>query len=360
VKEEMMNPSITKDILKPDKLNFGRDNGPVDEVIHQLIGLVGGIRRPGIVREMIIAVLKAGQEDNGKADLKLMNSTLKEMRFTTKVFAPYSRVKKVAIFGSARSKPHEPVYQSAKILGRRLAESGYMIITGGGPGIMHAANEGAGPEHSFGVNIRLPFEQKSNPVLDGSPRNINYKYFFNRKVAFLKESDAAVLFPGGFGTMDETFETLTLIQTGKRNPMPVVLIDTEGGTYWTRWMRFLENDLLARGSISGEDFKLFEIVDSVDKAVMIIDRFYHRYHSLRYVGDRLVLRLKRPLSPERIHALKIQFFDILKPGGDIRSSEALDEEADEPELKNLPRVIIDFNRRNFGGLKSFIDAVNHG
>jgi uncharacterized protein (TIGR00730 family) len=358
MKEETMDPTITKDIFKQDELHFTCDNGPVDEVIHQLIGLAGEIRRPEIVREMIIAALKAGQEDKGKADLKLMNSTLKEMRFTTKVFAPYSRVKKVVIFGSARSKPHETIYQSAKSLGRRLAESGYMIITGGGPGIMHAANEGAGPEHSFGVNIRLPFEQKSNPVLEGSPRNINYKYFFNRKVAFLKESDAAVLFPGGFGTMDETFETLTLIQTGKRNPMPIVLIDREGGTYWTRWMRFLENDLLANGSISEEDFNLFEIVDSVDQAVMIIDRFYHLYHSLRYVGDRLVLRLKRPLSPERIQDLKVQFSDILRPGGDILSSEALEEEADEPEIGHFPRVILDFNRRNFGGLKSFIDAVN--
>ena len=223
---------------------------------------------------------------------------------------------------------------------------------------MHAANEGAGPEHSFGVNIRLPFEQKPNSVLNGSPRSINYKYFFNRKVAFLKESDAAILFPGGFGTMDETFETLTLVQTGKRNPMPIVLIDSKGGTYWARWMRFLENDLLANGSINKEDLNLFEIVDSADEAVMIIDRFYHVYHSLRYVGNRLVLRLKRPLSTERLQALKEQFLDILRPGGEIQSAEALDEEANEPEIRHLPRVILDFNRRNYGGLRSFIDAVN--
>ena len=353
-----MDLSVNGDIIKPDELHFRCDNGPVDDVIRRLIGLAGGILRPEIVREMILAVLKAGQEDSGKADLKLMNSTLKEMRFTTKVFAPYSRVKKVAIFGSARSKAHEDIYQSAKNLGRKLAESGYMIITGGGPGIMHAANEGAGPEHSFGVNIRLPFEQKPNSVLNGSPRSINYKYFFNRKVAFLKESDAAVLFPGGFGTMDETFETLTLVQTGKRNPMPIVLIDRKGGAYWDRWMHFLESDLLANGSINKEDFNLFEIVDSPDEAVMIIDRFYHIYHSLRYVGDRLVLRLKRTLSPERLQALKEQFFDILKSGGEIQSAEALDEEADEPEIKHLPRLILDFNRRNFGRLRRLIDTIN--
>jgi len=352
--------TIEKDISKRQELRFSHDNGPLDEVIQQLMGLAGGIRRQEIVREMIIAALKAGQEDIGKADLKLMNSTLKEMRFTTKVFAPYGRVKKVTIFGSARTKPHEAIYQSARDLGRRLAERGYMIITGGGPGIMQAANEGAGPEHSFGVNIRLPFEQKINPVLKDSPRNINYKYFFNRKVAFLKESDGAVLLPGGFGTMDETFETLTLVQTGKRNPMPIVLMDREGGAYWTMWTQFLKDNLLANWAISEEDFNLFEIVDSADQAVKIIDQFYHRYHSLRYTGDRLVLRLKEPLSPERIGALRTQFSHILRPGGDIRSSEALEEEADEPEIIDLPRVILDFNRKNFGGLKSFIDAVNQG
>jgi uncharacterized protein (TIGR00730 family) len=353
-----MNTSIEEDNVKSYELHFGMDNGPLDEVIRHLMGLAGGIRRPEIVREMIIAALKAGQEDTGKADLKLMNSSLKEMRFTTKFFAPFSRVKKVSIFGSARTKPHETIYQSAKDLGRKLAESGYMIITGGGGGIMQAANEGAGPEHSFGVNIRLPFEQKVNPVLKGTPRNINYKYFFNRKVAFLKESDAAVLFPGGFGTMDEAFETLTLVQTGKRNPMPILLMDRERGTYWTRWMNFLEDNLLANGSISEEDFNLFEIVFTAEQAVTVIDRFYYRYHSLRYVGDRLVLRLKEPLPSVRIKALKDQFSDILRPGGDILASVALDEEADEPEIHHLPRLILDFNRRNFGGLRSFIDVLN--
>ncbi len=330
----------------------------MDEVIENLINLAGGIQRPEIVREMIIAALKAGQEDDGKADLKLMNTTLKEMRFTTKVFAPYDEVKKVTIFGSARTKSEETIYQMAKSLGRRLAEDGYMIITGGGPGIMQAANEGAGPEHSFGVNIRLPFEQKTNPVLTDSPRNINYKYFFNRKVAFLKESDAAVLFPGGFGSMDEAFETLTLVQTGKRNPMPIVLIDEKGGTYWTRWADFLKRDLLARGYISQEDFNLFQIADTVDRTVMIIDRFYHRYHSLRYISDRLVLRLTKSLPPDRVQDLKVRFQDILRPGGDILTSTALEQESDEPQIKDLPRLILDFNRRNFGGLRALIDELN--
>ena len=344
--------------FKTAELHFTMTNGPVDEAIDQLIGLTGGIRRQKIVREMIIAALKAGQEDNDKADLKLMNNTLKEMRFTSKVFGPYRAVKKVTVFGSARSEPEEPIYQMASLFGRKLADAGYMVITGGGPGIMQAVNEGAGPERSFGVNIRLPFEQKSNPVLEGNPRNINYKYFFNRKVAFLKESDAVVLFPGGFGTMDEAFETLTLIQTGKRNPMPLLLADTEGGTYWRRWMRFLENELILKSYISKTDFNLFEIVDSVDDAVMIIDRFYHRYHSLRYVGDRLVIRLNTPLSPERVGELKIQFSDILKPHGDIGLSGPLEEESDERDIDHLPRLILDFDRKDFGRLKILIDAIN--
>lgn len=353
-----MNYPVRKQNFKPDQLHFSRDNGPVDEVIEQLIGLARGIRRPEIVREMIIAALKAGQEDDGKADLKLMNSTLKEMRFTAKVFAPYDRVKKVTIFGSARTKPEETIYQTAKSLGQRLAEGGYMIITGGGPGIMQAANEGAGPEHSFGVNIRLPFEQKSNPVIDGNPRNINYKYFFNRKVAFLKESDAVVLFPGGFGTMDEAFETLTLVQTGKRNPMPILFMDKPDGTYWKSGINFLKDNLYARGLISETDFNLIEMVDSADEAITIINRFYHRYHSLRYVGDRLVIRLRDSLSSERVQGIKSQFQDVLRPHGDLYLSGALEEESDEPDITHLPRLVLDFRRHDFGRLRSLIDAIN--
>src|SRR5512136_1831861 len=235
------------------KINFGRNNGPIDNLIEKLIETAGGIKRPEYIREMIIASLKAGQEDDERADLKLMNTTLKEMRFTAKVFGPYRNVRKVTVFGSARTAPHEPVFAMAREFGRKLAEAGYMVITGGGNGIMEAANEGAGPEHSFGVNIRLPFEQHPNPVLIGNPRLITYKYFFNRKVAFLKEADAVALFPGGFGTLDEAMETLTLVQTGKRNPMPLVLVDDPDCSYWTHLIRFLEEELLARDYICPAD-----------------------------------------------------------------------------------------------------------
>ena len=340
------------------KLNFKESNGPVDSAIEALIRQAGGIERPRIVREMIIAALKAGQEDEGGVDLKMMNTSLKEMRYTTKVFAGYRHFKKVTVFGSARTRPDEKAYEMARQLGKKLAQEGYMLITGGGPGIMQAVHEGAGPEQSFGVNIRLPFEQHSNPVVDGNPKNIVYKYFFNRKVAFLKESDAVVLFPGGFGTHDEAMETLTLVQTGKRNPVPLILVDTSGGSYWSGWIRFVKNHLLAGGYISEPDLNLFERVEDIDAAAETINRFYFRYHSLRYVDNQTVLRLSAPIDQERVNAMKSDFNTMLTPGGDMRLSGPLPAEADEPEIRHLPRLVVDFNRKNFGRLKQLIDAVN--
>lgn len=340
------------------KLHFTRTNGPVDETIDQLLRLSDGIRRPEYVREMIIAALKAGQEDDESADLKLMNTTLKEMRFTSKVFGPYRDKRKVTVFGSARTQPGEQSYEMAKLFGRKLAEAGYMVITGGGAGIMQAANEGAGPEHSFGVNIRLPFEQRPNPVLEGNPRLITYKYFFNRKVAFLKEADAVALFPGGFGTLDEAMETLTLVQTGKRNPMPLVLVDDPTCSYWTEFIKFVEEELLTREYISKTDLALFERVESAEAAVAKINRFYSRYHSMRYVDGQLVLRLTSQLSRENIRKLKEKFQDILLPQGDIVPSQALPVEREDADVVDLPRLVMDFNRQDFGRLRSLIDAIN--
>jgi uncharacterized protein (TIGR00730 family) len=340
------------------KLYFNRQNGPVDAAIDQLLELSGGIRRPEYVRDMILAALKAGQEDDESADLKLMNTTLKEMRFTSKVFGPYRDKRKVTVFGSARTRPEEPVYEMARLFGQKLAEVGYMVITGGGPGIMQAANEGAGPDHSFGVNIRLPFEQRPNPVLAGNPRLITYKYFFNRKVAFLKEADAVALFPGGFGTLDEAMETLTLVQTGKRNPMPLVLVDDPVCPYWTEFIRFMEESLLARNYISKTDLSLFERVDSVESAVARINRFYSRYHSMRYVNGHLVFRLTSQISAENIKKLKANFHDILVPHGTIAPSAALLEEVEDDDVVHLPRLVIDFNRQDFGRLRYLIDAIN--
>jgi len=340
------------------KINFTKNNGPIDEIIEQLMETAGGIRRPEYVREMIIASLKAGQEDNESADLKLMNTTLKEMRFTSKVFGPYRNVRKVTVFGSARTQPGAPIYEMAKLFGKKLVEAGYMVITGGGGGIMQAANEGAGSEHSFGVNIRLPFEEKPNPVLRGNPRQITYKYFFNRKVAFLKEADAVALFPGGFGTLDEAMETLTLVQTGKRNPLPLVLVDDPDCSYWGHLIKLLDEELLARDYICPCDFALFERVCSVDAAVGKINHFYRRYHSLRYVDGRLVIRLVSELSSDDIRKLTDQFHDILLPEGNIATSGALEAEMDDADIIHLPRLVIDFNRKDFGRLRSLIDSIN--
>ena len=340
------------------KLRFHQSNGPADQAIENLIQMVGGIKSPELIREMIIAALKAGQEDDDKADLKLMNTTLKEMRFTSLIFGPYSPIKKVTVFGSARTKPDAPAYRMAAQLGKELKEAGYMVITGGGPGIMQAVNEGAGAEHSFGVNIRLPFEQKSNPVIHGNPRSITYKYFFNRKVAFLKEAHAVALFPGGFGTLDEAMETLTLVQTGKRDLMPLILIDPPGSTYWSHWLKFLKTELMDRGYISPEDFSLFERVESSTEAVRRIDHFYSGFHSLRYVADKLVIRMNHPIEPATLENLQQTFGDILIPGGTIALSKCLPEEINEQEISHLSRLVIDFNRKSFGRLRRLVDVIN--
>lgn len=341
------------------ELHFDKTNGPVDDAIYQLMELAGPLRYPELVREMILAALKAGQENTEEADLKLMNSTLKEMRFTSKVFGPYRGMRKVTVFGSARTQTEESVYKMARLLGQKLVKAGYMVITGGGGGIMQAVNEGAGPEHSFAVNIRLPFEQKPNPVVEGNPRLITYKYFFNRKVAFLKEASAIVLFPGGFGTLDEAMETLTLLQTGKHDPIPLILVDEPGGTYWLKWLQFFGEELMSQGYINASDFYLFERLDSVDAVVESINHFYRRYHSIRYVEKQMVIRLSSGIEPQSVEELKDQFHDILIPGGNIYLSAPLPAEADDPEVVNLPRLIVDFNRKDFGRLQYLIEAINN-
>ena len=353
-----MPDSSKKGLSKPVELHFTRTNGVVDDAIDQLMAQVGDVAHPDIVREIILAGLKAGQENGGRADLKLMNSSMKEMRFTAKVFGPYREVRKVTVFGSARTQPEAPLYQMAKDLGKKLVEAGFMVITGGGPGIMQATNEGAGPEHSFGVNIRLPFEQKPNPVLVGNPRHITYKYFFNRKVAFLKEADAVVLFPGGFGTLDEAMESITLLQTGKLYPLPVFCLDEPHGTYWDHLFSFLENELSGHGYISPNDFGLVERLTRPEDVVARIHHFYSRYHSLRYVEDQLVIRMATPLKQEQVDMLKKDFAGILIPDGDMRLSGSLGDEANEPELLHLPRLVVDFNKRDFGRLRQLVDAIN--
>lgn len=339
------------------KLHFTRTNGEVDRQIDALIEKIG-VHHPGIVREMILSALMAGQENDYLADLKLMRTTMKEMRFTNKIFGPYRDRKKVTIFGSARTEPSEPIYQKCLTFSRLLVERGYMAITGGGGGIMQAGNEGAGAENSFAVNIRLPFEQETNPVMSASRNVITYKYFFNRKVAFLKEAQAVALFPGGFGTLDEAMETLTLVQTGKNPPIPLVLIDDDAGDYWEEWLRFIKKTMFRKGLISGEDFGLFSITRDPLEAVDLIDDFYRVYHSSRFVGETLVIRLNQPISEEQAATLEDEFSSIIQPGSHLRLCAPLPEEHDQPDLLNLPRLAFQFNRRDFSLLKGFIRRLN--
>lgn len=338
-------------------LTFKRNNGIIDKKIDELLKDVG-VHHPRIIRDMIISALKAGTSSDYLADLKLMRTTMNEMRLTNEVFSPYRHRRKVTIFGSARTTPEEPIYQKCVEFARLLAQENYMVITGGGGGIMEAGNEGAGSENSFAVNIRLPFEQSTNKVMAESERTLMYKYFFNRKVAFLKEAHAVALFPGGFGTLDEAMETLTLIQTGKNPPMPLVLIDDEDSTYWDDLFQFMRNVLLPRNLISGEDFGLFTITSSPQEALDVITKFYSVYHSSRYVDDTLVIRLNKQLTEEQIGILHEEFGELLNNGGNIRACGAFEKEHDEPDLWNLPRLALDFNRRNHGYMVALIRRIN--
>jgi uncharacterized protein (TIGR00730 family) len=339
------------------ELSFSKTNGDVDRIIDDLLREAGGIHHPDLVREMIISALKSGQESDYLADLKMLNNTMKEMRYTNKVFAPFRQRKKVTIFGSARTDPDEPIYRTCVSFSKRLAELGYMIITGGGQGIMQAGNEGAGSENSFAVNIRLPFEQAPNRVMLRNPRLITYKYFFTRKVAFVKESSAIAVFPGGFGTLDEAMEVFTLIQTGKTSPTPLVLID-DGSGYWDIWLEFIKSAMLGRGYISAEDFAIFTITSNEEEAIRVIEEFYRNYHSMRFVEGKLVIRLNKELSDADIDVLGSEFPEVLHAGTKIERSAPFAEEADEPDLLHLPRLVLHFHHQHYGLLIAFIGRIN--
>ena len=330
-----------------------------DARIRQLVADFGAEKSPELVEEMIMTALKMARDGMATADLKLMNRSLKEMRYAAKVFSGYRRLRKVCVFGSARTPETSLDFAAAEEFARRMVANDYMVITGGGDGIMGAAQRGAGREHSFGLNIRLPFEQRANETIHGDPKLVNFNYFFTRKLNFVKETHALALFPGGFGTMDEGFEVLTLMQTGKARIIPLVLIERADGTYWETWMKFLTEDLYQSGYISAEDFKLFKIVHSVEEAVQEILTFYKVYHSARWVGDQLVLRLTTRLRDESVERLNEQFADIVRTG-EIVQTTALRQEKNEPEIWDLPRLVLTAHRRSFGRFRELIDAINLG
>src|SRR6266404_1673932 len=283
---------------------------PFDERVRALVREWGATKTPELIEEMIVTALKMARDEMSVADLKLMNRSLKEMRYAAKIFAPYAHFRKVVVFGSARIPPDAPESKVAEEFARRMAAQKYMVITGGGEGIMGAAQKGAGRKNSFGLNIRLPFEQHANEVIEGDPKLINFNYFFDRKLNFVKESHAFALFPGGFGTMDETFEVLTLMQTGKARVIPVVLLDRPEGTYWETWMKFLTEHLFKLDFVSPDDFCLFKIVHSVKEATAEILQFYKVYHSARWVGEQLVIRICQRLSNGAMADLNRDFTDL--------------------------------------------------
>jgi len=302
---------------------------------------------------------KLARDHTSRGDLKILSRTLTELRYAFKVFSPYRSFRKVTIFGSARTPAEEPSYQAAVAFGRAMAENGWFVVTGGAHGIMEAGHVGSGREKAMGLNILLPFEQAANPVINGDPKLVHMKYFFTRKLMFVKESDAMCLLPGGFGTLDEGLEVITLLQTGKRDMVPVVFLDEPGGNYWSYFQSFVADHLLRRGLISREDLSLYKLTDSVEEAVREILGFFRVYHSMRSVHKHLVLRLTQRPSAELLQRLNRQFADIIVEG-QIELSGPLPEEKDEPALAGMPRLVFHFNRRNFGRLRQLIDCLNAG
>lgn len=328
----------------------------------QDISMDGGEVRLPASRESLIAELRrtvdrleADQASIG--DLKLLSRSLRELRYSFRVFSQYRDRKKVTVFGSARLQAGHPSYDMAVEFGRMFAQAGWMVLTGAGGGIMEAAHVGSGREMAMGVNILLPFEQKANPVIDGDPKLISLRYFFTRKLLFVKEVHAIALFEGGFGTMDEGFETLTLVQTGKRDLIPIVLIDEPGGTFWKAWRDQIETGLLGRRLISPEDMSLFKVTDSLSEARREIMDFYRVYDSMRYIRDRLILRLRVEPSDDYIEQLNRDFADIVTAGR-IEKTAAHPYEHDDEAVRQLPRLKLRFNRRNIGRLRQMIDRLN--
>ena len=325
--------------------------------IQALIDYRGGGYNEESVADIIENALKLLQDLQDSGDVRVIQTALRELRFAFKMFAPYAQVRKVTIFGSARTQPARPEYQQAVEFGRKIAAAGFMVITGAGPGIMQAGHEGAGPEMSFGANIRLPWEQSANPVIREDKKLVTFKYFFTRKLIFIRHSDALALFPGGFGTMDEGYEALTLMQTGKSQLMPLVLIDRPGGTYWKTWDRQVREHLLRDELISPDDLNLYRITDDTDQAVKIITRFYRNFHSTRFVKDPFVIRLKHAPSDSALQAMNEDFADI-NTGAPSQRIEPTPEEVEDNEHVELPRIAFNFNRKDYGRLRQMIDVLN--
>ena len=325
--------------------------------IQDLIAFKGGGHNEAQVADLIENALKLLADVKDTGDARVIQAALRELRYAFRLFAPYARVRKVTIFGSARTQPDQVEYQQAVDFGRKIAKAGFMVITGAGPGIMQAGHEGAGSENSFGVNIRLPWEQSANPVIAEDKKLVTFKYFFTRKLIFIRHSDAIVLFPGGFGTLDEGYEALTLMQTGKSQLMPLVLVDPPGGTYWKTWDKNIREHLLRNQLISPDDLNLYRITDNTDEAVKIITRFYRNFQSTRFVKDLLIIRLRNAPSDSALAALNEDFADIIA-GEPIKVIQPTPEEVEGSDNLDLARIAFGFNRHDYGRLRQLIDVLN--
>ncbi|MDH3754499.1 MAG: LOG family protein [Acidimicrobiia bacterium] len=332
-------------------------NDDTDALLLELVDQLGNDTDRDIVFELLVSVARLGTNGTDRGDLKLVNSALKELRYAFEVFGPYAERRKVSIFGSARTSRDSPQYAAARDFAAAMVAKEWMVITGAGPGIMTAGIEGAGASNSFGVNIQLPFESGATAAIADDPKLVNFKYFFTRKLTFMKESHGYALFPGGFGTLDEAFELLTLMQTGRTYLAPVVLLDA-GASYWETWLHFIERELGDRGLISSADLDLVRITDDIGAAVDEICDFYRTYHSSRYVGRRLVLRLSDEPSGADVSALNREFADILESGS-IDRIDATDSELADDDVVDLPRLALHFDRRSFGRLRHLVDRLNH-
>jgi hypothetical protein len=330
---------------------------PFDARVRQLVRDFGTRQSAPLIEEIIITALEMARDEISVADLKLINRSVKEMRSAAKIFAPFKNLRKVAVFGSARTQPDSPDYKLATDFGCEMLGHEFMLIIGGSDGIMGAVQRGAGRAHCFGLNIRLPIEQRLNELIEGDPKLITLNYFFTRKLSFVKEAHAFALFPGGFGTLDEAFEVFTLMQTSKARVVPVVLLDHPHGKYWETLTEFLTERLLKFGFISPEDFAFFKIKHSATEAAAEITQFYKVFHSARWVGERFVIRLNRRLSTNSIVDLNKQFKDIVRTG-EIVQRAALTEEKNEFEIRDLPRLIFTPFRTRFGRFRQLIDAIN--
>lgn len=332
----------------------------LDQVLHKVRDILTGedeSLRAVLLQEILLNSLKVKSDDLDTLDLKVINRAFRELRYAFKVFKPYRHIRKCSIFGSARTTETDPYYTMAVDFARLLAQEGYMVITGAADGIMKAGIQGAGGDKSFGVNILLPFEQGANEYIVDDPKLITFKYFFTRKLLFVMESHAIALFPGGFGTHDEGFETLTLLQTGRASPRPLLLLELPGETYWERWDLFVRDQLVKRGFIAPEDVSLYEIAQSAEQAVDVITTFYSTYHSTRQVGHHFVMRLEKELPDSALRQLNEEFGDLLA-GGVIERTTALPEEVNEPQLLGKPRIVFAYNHKSAARLKQMIDQIN--